>query len=260
MSILEVENLKLSFLDNTDNNIVVNNISFSLKKGEILAIVGESGAGKSITAYSIMQLLNKDTVSISGSIKYNGNELINLREKELNNIRGKKIAMIFQNPTSCMNPVYNVGNQIIEVIKTHNKTTKKKDAKLEAINILKYVGINFPEKRMKQFPHELSGGMCQRIMIALALVNTPDILIADEPTTSLDAVTQAKILQLIKKINIETNMSVILITHDINVAKNIAHNVIVMKDGKIVEKDEANKIFSNPQNNYTKHLLEIANS
>lgn len=285
--LLEVKDLKTSFFIPAGEVKSVDGTTFNVDKGKILGIVGESGSGKSVTAYSIMQILSKPGKIVGGSIKLDGKELIGLSERELSKIRGGKISIIFQDPMTSLNPVYTIGNQLREAIQLHTPyerevkvkkvtkgdkskgekdvveyVTEKRSAKLpkklaneRAIEMLRLVGINSPEKRLKQYPFEFSGGMLQRIMIAMALCCNPDLLIADEPTTALDVTIQAQILELIQKIQKETGMAVILITHDLGVVAELCDEVVVMYGGKIVERGTVDEIFYNTKHEYTKGLL-----
>ena len=252
--LLKVRNLRTSFF--TDNGEVkaINGISFNLSKGKVLGIVGESGSGKSVTAYSIMQILSYPGRIIGGSIKFKQQELVGIEEKEMRKIRGNSISIIFQDPMTSLNPVYTIGDQIKEAILLHTNRTRK-EAQERAKELLVLVGINEPEKRLKQYPHELSGGMRQRIGIAMALACEPDILIADEPTTALDVTIQAQILELMQRLQKEIGMAIIMITHDLGVIAQMCDEVIVMYAGKICEQGTADEIFYNPKHEYTKGLL-----
>ena len=255
MALLEVKNLHTSF--NIDAGIVnaVNGISFFLERDKVLGIVGESGSGKSVTAYSIMQILAPTaTISPDSSIKLDGQELVGAGEKVMKTVRGNKVSIIFQDPMTSLNPTYTVGHQLEEAILLHTNRNKKQ-AKARALEMLKLVNVNEPEKRLKQYPHELSGGMRQRVMIAMALACEPDILIADEPTTALDVTIQAQILELMKSLQKEFNMAIIMITHDLGVVAQMCDEVIVMYAGSICEQGTADEIFYNPQHEYTKGLM-----
>ena len=255
MALLEVNNLHTSF--SIDAGIVnaVNGISFFLERGKVLGIVGESGSGKSVTAYSIMQILAPTaTISPDSSIKLDGQELVGAGEKVMKTVRGNKVSIIFQDPMTSLNPTYTVGHQLEEAILLHTNRNKKQ-AKARALEMLKLVNVNEPEKRLKQYPHELSGGMRQRVMIAMALACEPDILIADEPTTALDVTIQAQILELMKSLQEEFNMAIIMITHDLGVVAQMCDEVIVMYAGSICEQGTADEIFYNPQHEYTKGLM-----
>ena len=254
MSLLEVKDLHTSFFTPAGEVKAVNGISFFLDEGKVLGIVGESGSGKSVTAYSILQILSNPGRIVSGSIKYRGQELVGSDKKEMAKIRGNKISIIFQDPMTSLNPVYTIGNQLMEAIMLHTDRNKEQ-ARERAIEMIRLVGITEPEKRIKQYPHELSGGMRQRVMIAMALACEPDILIADEPTTALDVTIQAQILDLIKDLQKQLGMSVILITHDLGVVAEMCDEVIVMYAGEICEHGTADEIFYNPKHEYTKGLM-----
>ena len=254
MSLLEVKDLHTSFF--TDNGEVkaVNGISFFLDHGKILGIVGESGSGKSVTAYSIMQILASTGRIVSGSIKLDGEELVGASEKTMHKVRGNKVSIIFQDPMTSLNPTYTIGHQLMEAILLHTDRNKKQ-AYDRAVEMLRLVNVNDPEKRMKQYPHEFSGGMRQRVVIAMALACEPDILIADEPTTALDVTIQAQILDLMASLQKELGMAIILITHDLGVVAQMCDEVIVMYAGKICEQGTADEIFYNPRHEYTKGLM-----
>ncbi len=254
MKLLEVKDLHTSFFTPSGEVKAVNGISFSLEKGKVLGIVGESGSGKSVSAYSILQILAGTGRIVSGSIKYMDQELVDAPKEKLNEIRGNKISIIFQDPMTSLNPVFTIGNQLMEAIMLHTDRDKKQ-AKERAIEMLRLVGVNEPEKRIKQYPHEFSGGMRQRVMIAMALACEPDILIADEPTTALDVTIQAQILDLIKDLQKQLGMAVILITHDLGVVAEMCDEVIVMYAGEVCERGTADEIFYNPRHEYTKGLL-----
>lgn len=254
--ILSVHNLKIRF--NTEDEPVqtVSGISFSLDKGKTLGIVGESGCGKSVTSLSIMRLIPNPPGEIEdGEILYKGKNLVALPEKEMRKIRGNDIAMIFQEPMTSLNPVYTIGNQICEVLEGHKRLSKKQAVK-QAVEMLKLVGIPEPEQRVKEYPHQLSGGMRQRVMIAIALACDPELLIADEPTTALDVTIQAQILDLIKDMKQQRGMSIIFITHDLGVVSEVADDVMVMYAGEIVEKTSAAEIFAKPLHPYTEGLIK----
>lgn len=255
MALLEVRNLTTSFF--TDNGEVkaVNGVSFNLDHGKVLGIVGESGSGKSVTASSIMQILASTGVIKEGSsIKFDGQELVNSGEGVMKHIRGGKISIIFQDPMTSLNPTYTIGKQLMEAILLHTNRTKEQ-ARERAIEMLRLVNVNEPEKRMSQYPYEFSGGMRQRVMIAMALACEPDILIADEPTTALDVTIQAQILDLMKDLQKKLGMAIILITHDLGVVAQMCDEVIVMYAGSICEQGTADEIFYNPKHEYTKGLL-----
>ena len=254
MELLKVTNLHTSFFTPAGEVKAVNGVSFSLEKGKVLGIVGESGSGKSVTAYSILQILANPGKIVDGSILYAGQELVGASKEEMGKIRGNKISIIFQDPMTSLNPVFTIGNQLMEAIMLHTGRNKV-EAKERAIEMLKLVGVNEPEKRIKQYPHEFSGGMRQRVMIAMALACEPDILIADEPTTALDVTIQAQILDLIRDLQAQLGMSVILITHDLGVVAEMCDEVIVMYAGEVCERGTADEIFYNPKHEYTKGLL-----
>lgn len=255
MSLLEVNNLQTSFFTDAGEVRAVNGISFFLDKGKVLGIVGESGSGKSVTAYSIMQILaNTGKIKEGSSIRFNGEELVGAPESKMKEIRGGKISIIFQDPMTSLNPTYSIGTQLTEAILLHTSRSKK-EAWDRGVEMLKLVNVNEPEKRMKQYPYELSGGMRQRVMIAMALACEPDILIADEPTTALDVTIQAQILELMKDLQQKLGMAIILITHDLGVVAQMCDEVIVMYAGSICEQGTADEIFYNPKHEYTKGLM-----
>ena len=257
-SLLSVKDLQVQFQTKKGINTAVDGISFSIGKGEILGIVGESGCGKSVSSMSILRLLGTNAKISQGSIKLGDKELLSLSEDEMCKIRGNEIAMIFQDPMTALNPIMTIGDQLIEPLVIH-QGYKKKDAWKEAIEVLKKVGIAAPEKRMKEYPHQLSGGMRQRIMIAMAVSCAPKLLIADEPTTALDVTVQEQIIKLLLDLRKKLDMSVIFISHDLSVIRKIADRVLVMKDGKIVEQGITEKIFNSPENDYTKTLINSVN-
>lgn len=255
-TLLEVKDLKVSFFTPAGEVKAVDGISYSLGYHEVIGIVGESGSGKSVEAYSIMGLLQDPGKVIGGSITFEGENVLEYDEEKRREFRGKEVSMIFQNPMTCMNPVYTIGNQLMEALRCHDKEVTKEDALERSIEMLRLVGIANPEKRVKQYPHELSGGMRQRVMIAMALICNPKLLIADEPTTALDVTIQAQILELMESIQEKTDMSIIFITHNLGVVAEICDQVAVMYAGHIVEKGDVNDIFYNPQHPYTKGLLK----
>ena len=254
MALLEVNNLHTSFFTPAGEVRAVNGVSFSLERGKVLGIVGESGSGKSVTAYSIMQILASSGRIVDGSIKLDGQELVNSGEKVMKTVRGNKISIIFQDPMTSLNPTYTIGHQLMEAITLHTNRNRK-EAWDRAVEMLRLVNINEPEKRMKQYPFEQSGGMRQRSMIAMALACEPDILIADEPTTALDVTIQAQILDLMKDLQKELGMAIIMITHDLGVVAQLCDEVIVMYAGSICEQGTADEIFYNPKHEYTKGLM-----
>ena len=254
MAMLEVKDLHTSFFTPAGEVKAVNGVSFFLDHGKVLGIVGESGSGKSVTAYSIMQILEKTGKIVSGSVKFNGQELVNAGEKVMKTVRGNKISIIFQDPMTSLNPTYTIGRQLMEAILLHTNRNKKQ-AYERAVEMLRLVNVNDPEKRMKQYPFEFSGGMRQRVMIAMALACEPDILIADEPTTALDVTIQAQILELMQSLQKELGMAIIMITHDLGVVAQMCDEVIVMYAGSICEQGTADEIFYNPKHEYTKGLM-----
>ncbi|MBR2748471.1 MAG: ABC transporter ATP-binding protein [Firmicutes bacterium] len=255
MALLEVKDLRTSFFTAAGEVKAVNGISFSLDRHKVLGIVGESGSGKSVTAYSIMQILDPNGKIVGGSVKLDGQELVGAGEKVMKTVRGNKISIIFQDPMTSLNPTYTVGHQLIEAITLHTDRDKKQ-AWDRAVELLKLVNVNEPEKRMKQYPFELSGGMRQRVMIAMALSCEPDILIADEPTTALDVTIQAQILELMKSLQDQLGMAIIMITHDPGVVAQLCDEIIVMYAGSICERGTAEDIFYDPHHSYTKGLLK----
>ena len=248
--LLDVKNLHTSFFTHLGEVQAIRDVSFGLDKGEIIGIVGESGSGKSVTSLSIMGLLAYPGRVKDGEILFNGEDLLKKKKSEMRKIQGDHIAMIFQDPMTSLNPLFKIGDQITEAILTHHKI-KKEDAKKRALEMLKLVGIPSPEKRFHSYPHEFSGGMRQRAMIAMALSCNPSLLICDEPTTALDVTIQAQILKLINKMKKELNTAVLLITHDMGVISEMADNVIVMYAGKIVEYTNVEDLFKNPLHPYT---------
>jgi len=252
--LLEVKDLKTEFKTSKGLLTAVNNVSFHVDRGETVCIVGESGCGKSITALSILGLLPKNGVITNGSINFQGEDLTALSTEEMRRKRGKDISMIFQEPMTALNPVFTIGFQLRESILTHNNISKAK-AHEQGIVLLEQVGIPSPRERMNQYPHELSGGMRQRVMIAMALSCNPTLLLADEPTTALDVTIQSQILDLIQDLKDEFNMGLLLITHDMGVVAEIADRVIIMYAGKIVEEGTIEEVFTEPKHPYTKGLL-----
>ena len=253
--LLEVSHLKTYFEVNKTRTVkAVDDVSFQVNKGETLAVVGESGSGKSVTSLSIMGLLFSPPANIQGSVKLSGKELIGLSDKKLDQIRGNEMSMIFQEPMTSLNPVFTIGNQIAETLIKHKKISKK-EAKNETVRLLKLVGFGRAEEMVKEFPHQLSGGMRQRVMIAIAMACNPKLLIADEPTTALDVTIQQQILDLMLKVKKEFQSSILLITHDLGVVAEMADRVLVMYAGQVVEQATAYELFTNPKHPYTVGLL-----
>ena len=255
-ALLEVKNLKTYFFTRAGVIKSVDGSSFSIQKGEILGIVGESGAGKSISAFSILGLIDAPGKIVGGEILFDGKNLVGLSEEEFRQIRGNEISMIFQDPQTSLNPVITIGKQMMEAILYHHKRISKKEAYISCVEILKTVGLPAAEKRMKSYPHQLSGGMKQRVVIAMALLNNPKLLIADEPTTALDVTIQAQILYLMKKLSQEFHSALILITHDIAVVSQLCDKIAVMYAGRIVEYGKKEDIIFKPLHPYTKGLIE----
>lgn len=255
MKLLEVKNLKVEFTTERGKITAVDDISFSLNKGQTLAIVGESGCGKTVTALSLLQLIAKPGKIASGNILYNNKDLLLLSDSERRDIRGKKIAMIFQEPMSSLNPLLTIGEQIIETLLVHNPGMNRQEAKIKTIDLFQQVGIPSPEKRIRDYPHQLSGGQRQRVMIAMAISCQPDLLIADEPTTALDVTIQAQVLSLLRDLQKKNNMGLILITHDLGLVAENCTDVIVMYAGKIAEMGKVDDIFYKTRHPYTKGLL-----
>ena len=253
--LLEVKDLHVSFFTPAGEVKAVGGISYDLNYGEVMGVVGESGSGKSQEAYSIMGLLQSPGKVTGGSITFEGKDVLAMSKEEMTNFRGNKVAMIFQNPMTCLNPVYTIGNQLVEALRAHDKSISKEDAEKRAMEMMEMVGINNVEKRMKQYPHEFSGGMRQRVMIAMGLICHPQLLIADEPTTALDVTIQAQILDLMRDLQKKIKTSIIIITHNLGVVANIADRVAVMYGGKLVETGDVEDIFHNPCHEYTKGLL-----
>ena len=254
-TILEIKDEYLSFFTPAGEVKALNGVSFSMEEGEVLGIVGESGSGKSVTAYSIMGLTAYPGRLVGGSIRFNGHQVDQMTEKEFCKMRGNEVSIIFQDPMTSLNPVYTIGNQIEEALRTHTDKDKKQIHD-RARELLELVGINEPDKRLKQYPHELSGGMRQRVMIAIALACEPKLLIADEPTTALDVTIQAQILELMKSLQEKLGMSIIMITHDLGVVASMCEKIAVMYAGHIVEYGTADEIFYQPSHEYTKGLIQ----
>lgn len=253
---LEVKNLKTQFLTDSGPILAVDNVSFSVQSGQILGIVGESGCGKSVTSLSVMRLIQAPGSIIGGEILFKGKDLLRITDEEIRQLRGNQISMIFQEPMTSLNPVFTCGDQIEEVIKLHQPHLNKSDAKAKALDMLKLVGIPAPETRYNEYPHQLSGGMRQRVMIAMAMSCNPELLLADEPTTALDVTIQAQILQLMRDLIQKSKTALVLITHDLGVVAEMCDHVVVMYAGKIVEQGSVEDIFYRPKHPYTRGLLD----
>jgi oligopeptide transport system ATP-binding protein len=253
--LLEVEDLQVSFFTPVGEVKAVGGISYGLNYGEVMGIVGESGSGKSVEAFALMGIIDHPGRVVGGSVKLEGQHIQGLTPKELEDIRGKQISMIFQNPMDSLNPLYTVENQMVSVLRKHKPEMKRQQAAEKALDLLRLVGITNPERRLKQYPYELSGGMNQRVMIALSLICDPKILIADEPTTALDVTIQAQILELMKAVKERTGMAIIFITHNLAVIAEICDKVAVMYGGHIVERGTVDEIFYEANHPYTKGLL-----
>lgn len=252
--LLSVKDLHTSFTTDHGDVQAVNGVSFNLDAGKVLGIVGESGSGKSVTAYSIMQILADNGRITSGEILYKGEDISRWGESKMQDFRGKCCSIIFQDPMTSLNPVFTIGSQIAEAVLLHTKSSKR-EAMEKALEMLKLVGINEPEKRLRQYPYELSGGMRQRVMIAMALACEPDILIADEPTTALDVTIQAQILELMQSLQKKLGMAIIMVTHDLGVIAEMCDEIVVMYGGRFCERGTADEIFYNPRHEYTRGLL-----
>ena len=252
--LLEINELKVSFFTPAGEVKAVNGVSYFMDHGEVLGIVGESGSGKSVSAYTLMGLVDRPGRIVGGSVLFNGHRIDKMSENEFQKIRGSEISIIFQDPMTSLNPVFTIGNQLTEMIRLHTNKNRE-ERRQRAAELLGLVGMNEPEKRLRQYPHEFSGGMRQRVMIAMALACEPKLLIADEPTTALDVTIQAQILELMVELKRKLNMSVMLITHDLGVVSDVCDRIAVMYAGKIVEIGTTDEIFYHPKHCYTKGLL-----
>ena len=260
-NVLEVKDLHTSFFTDSGEVQAVNGVSFNLGRGKILGVVGESGSGKSVTAYSIMQILASTGKVVKGEILFNGENILNYNKKQMDEFRGEKCSIIFQDPMTSLNPTFTVGWQLREALRLHTQYKTRAAANRRAVELLEMVGVNEPESRIKQYPFELSGGMRQRVMIAMALACEPDILIADEPTTALDVTIQAQILELMKDLQKKLGMAIILVTHDLGVIASMCDEIIVMYGGRVCERGTADDIFYHPCYEVTivkKRLQEIS--
>jgi oligopeptide/dipeptide ABC transporter ATP-binding protein len=253
--LLSVSNLRVGFATEAGVVQAVDGVTFDLRPGEVVAIVGESGSGKSVTAQTIIGLTRANNARIEGSVKLEGKELTTAGDAEMRDLRGERVAMVFQDPMTSFNPVYRIGNQIVEAIRAHHPDTSKAESKTRVVELFEAVGIPNAAQRVDDYPHEFSGGMRQRAMIAMALALEPEVLIADEPTTALDVTIQAQILDLLEQLNRERNLATILITHDLGVVAEVADRVLVMYAGKVVEEGTLDEIFYDPQHPYTWGLL-----
>lgn len=254
MPLLQVKNLHTSFFTDAGEVKAVNGISYNLDAGRVLGIVGESGSGKSVSAYSVLQILTDTGRITEGEVLFKGENILNYNAKQMQKFRGSRISIIFQDPMTCLNPTFSIGSQLREAIRIHSDRDRAQ-VQARALEMLQLVGVNEPEKRLKQYPYELSGGMRQRVMIAMALACEPDILIADEPTTALDVTIQAQILELMQSLQKKMGMAIIMITHDLGVIADMCDEIIVMYSGKVCERGTADEIFYNPRHEYTKGLI-----
>lgn len=253
--LVDVKNLSVAFGDGEQQTRVVKSVSFSIAKGETVALVGESGSGKTVSALSILRLLPPSASHPTGEILFEGNDVLKFSEEQMRSIRGKRASIIFQEPMTTLNPLHTVETQVGEIIQLHGDYSAD-ETRTRVIDLLTKVGIRNPESRLQSYPHQMSGGQRQRVMIAIALANKPDLLIADEPTTALDVTIQAQILELLKKLQREMGMAMLLITHDLGIVRRMADRVYVMRHGEVVETGAAQAVFENPQHSYTKHLIE----
>ena len=254
MPLLQVKNLHTSFFTDAGEVKAVNGISYNLDAGKVLGIVGESGSGKSVSAYSVLRILTDTGRVTEGEVLFKGENILKYSEQQMQKFRGSRISIIFQDPMTCLNPTFSIGSQLREAIRIHTDRNKQ-EIQARALEMLQLVGVNEPEKRLKQYPHELSGGMRQRVMIAMVLACEPDILIADEPTTALDVTIQAQILELMQDLQKKLGMAIIMITHDLGVIADMCDEIIVMYGGKVCERGTADEIFYNPCHEYTKGLI-----
>ena len=254
MPLLQVKNLHTSFFTDAGEVKAVNGISYNLDAGKVLGIVGESGSGKSVSAYSVLRILTDTGRVTEGEVLFRGENILKYTEPQMQKFRGSRISIIFQDPMTCLNPTFSIGSQLREAIRIHTDRNKEQ-IQARALEMLQLVGVNEPEKRLKQYPHELSGGMRHRAMIAMALSCEPDILIADEPTTALDVTIQAQILELMQDLQKKMGMAIIMITHDLGVIADMCDEIIVMYGGKVCERGTADEIFYNPRHEYTKGLI-----
>ncbi len=254
MPLLQVKNLHTSFFTDAGEVKAVNGISYNLDAGKVLGIIGESGSGKIVSAYSVLRILTDTGRVTEGEVLFKGENILKYSEQQMQKFRGSRISIIFQDPMTCLNPTFSIGSQLREAIRIHTDRSKE-EIQARALEMLQLVGVNEPEKRLKQYPHELSGGMRQRVMIAMALACEPDILIADEPTTALDVTIQAQILELMQDLQKKMGMAIIMITHDLGVIADMCDEIIVMYGGKVCERGTADEIFYNPRHEYTKGLI-----
>ncbi len=255
MSLLDVNDLQTTFFTDDGRVGAVDGVSFSVERGQVLGIVGESGCGKSVTMLSIMRLLSEKSSTTEGKVLFEGDDLLGMPNRQMQQIRGSAMAMIFQDPMTSLNPVYRVGWQLVEALRLHDSSISKTAARERAVEMLTAVGIPSPSERMAAYPHELSGGMRQRVMIAMALINNPRLLIADEPTTALDVTTQAQILELLRQLRTDFESAIILITHDLGVVAELCDEVVVMYAGRVIERAGVDDLFTRPQHPYTWGLL-----
>ncbi|MBR7064887.1 MAG: ABC transporter ATP-binding protein [Treponema sp.] len=254
--ILEVKNLHIEFFDHEKPETVVDDFSLTLHEEEIVGIVGESGSGKSMSALAIAGLLKRHALTMSGQIIFNGNDLLTCNRELLRKYQGKEISMIFQEPMTSLNPLKKIGWQIEEALRIHHKELSKKECREIALRTMRAVGLPDEEKVYKMYPHELSGGMRQRVMIGAATISRPKILIADEPTTALDVTIQAQIIELLKKVNVKRETAILFISHDLSLVRELCHRVLVMQHGKIVEEGNTEEVFNHPKNEYTRALID----